>query len=252
MNYMGGKHRQGPKIAEYIKKVLQPNQWYVEPFCGALGVAYRVNHNKMILGDISESLITMWKFLQDNPDFELPDIVTEKEYNEIKKIRNPMVWRTAYYGFGMSFGSKWFGGYARDEKGANYIANFKRSANLKRSTSLKRSISVGTTFVCSDYRKLQIPNNSVIYCDPPYCNRTKAHNFDTFNTDKFWQWCRDMTKLNHIVLVTGFVVPDDFTTLYNFGDTVVRHYSGKPPDGTQELIVCHKSQTNLFILKEGE
>ena len=38
----------------------------------------------------------------------------------------------------------------------------------------------------------------------------------------------------------------DFVILHNWGDTVVRHYSGKPPDGTQELLVCHESQKHLF------
>jgi DNA adenine methylase len=236
---MGGKHRQGPMIAEFVKIVLKPKQWYVEPFCGALGAAWRVNHSKMVLADISESLITMWQFFQNNPNFELPDVITEKEYNEIKNIRDPKDWRTAYYGFGMSFGSKWFGGYARNEKGINYCANLKRSTNLKRS--------INARFVCSDYKKLKIPKNSVIYCDPPYENRTKAHDFKIFNTEEFWQWCRDMVELGHIVLVTSFVVPNDFVVLYNWGDTVVRHYSGKVPDGTSELLVCHESQYFKFV-----
>lgn len=243
MNYMGGKHRQGPKIAEFVKKVLKKNQWYVEPFCGALGVAWRVNHNKMILADISDSLITMWKKFQDS-NFELPDVITEKQYNEIKNIKDPKDWRTAYYGFGMSFGSKWFGGYARDEAGTNCTANLKRSINLKRSTDLKRNINA--KFVCSDYKKLKIPKNSVIYCDPPYENRTKCHDFRSFNTEEFWQWCRNKTCEGHIVLVTGFIVPDDFEVLYNWGNTVVGHYAGKPKDSTQEILVCHKLQKDLF------
>ena len=238
MNYMGGKHRQGPKIAEFVKLVLRPDQWYVEPFCGALGAAWRVNHNKMILGDVSEALISMWQFFQDNPDFELPDVITEDEYNAIKKIRDPQDWRTAYYGFGMSFGAKWWGGYARGKTYNNFAANIKRSTNLKRS--------INAQFICCDYKQLYIPPGSVVYCDPPYVNRTKCHDFKSFDTVEFWQWCRNRVKLGDVVLVTGFVVPDDFVILHNWGDTVVRHYSGKPPDGTQELLVCHESQKHLW------
>lgn len=240
MNYMGGKHRQGPKIAEFVKKVLKPDQWYVEPFCGALGAAWRVNHNKMILGDVSEALISMWQFFQDNPTFELPDVITEDEYNAIKKIRDPKDWRTAYYGFGITFAGKYFGTYARNRIGTNY------AANCKKSTDVKRKFLNNMTFIHSDYKQLYITPGSVVYCDPPYVNRTKGHDFKSFDTVEFWQWCRNRVKLGDVVLVTGFVVPDDFTILHNFGDTVVRHYSGKPPDGTQELLVCHESQKHLW------
>jgi DNA adenine methylase len=189
----------------------------------------------MILSDTSRALISMWQFFQDNPNFELPDVITEDEYNTVKKVRDPHDWRTAYYGFGMSFGSKFFGGYARNKKGTNYCSNLKRSINLKH-----------IKFVCCDFKELKIPKNSVVYCDPPYENRTKCHNFDNFNTEEFWQWCRYRVKLNNTLLVTGFVAPSDFVILHNWGDTVVRHHSGKPPDDTQELLVCHESQRKLF------
>ena len=32
-----------------------------------------------------------------------------------------------------------------------------------------------------------------------------------------------------------------------YGDTVVRHYSGKLPDGTREMLVCHGSQYDKFV-----
>jgi hypothetical protein len=143
---MGGKFRQGPKIASIIQRVLRPGMTYVEPFCGALGVATHINSPDMILSDVSPALINMWKTLQD----------------------------------------------------------------------------------------------------PPYKGRTKAHNCAPFDHDKYWEWCRNKTKNGHIVVCTEFIVPDDFVVLYNFGGTVVRHYSGKPADGTSEVLVCHKSQANLW------
>lgn len=42
MRYMGGKMRQGKIIAQHVKRVLGPFQHYVEPFCGALGVATNI------------------------------------------------------------------------------------------------------------------------------------------------------------------------------------------------------------------
>ena len=70
MRYMGGKHRQGPKIAEFVTRALKPGMSYYEPFCGAMGVAYRVipaaakaGLEIPIIGlsDVNESVITMWR-----------------------------------------------------------------------------------------------------------------------------------------------------------------------------------------------
>lgn len=238
MRYMGGKFRQGKTIASAINHVLLDSQWYVEPFCGALGVATHINHDKVILSDVSESLINMWKALQD-PNLVLPDTISEEEYNQIKKIKDPSDWRTAYYGFGMSFGGKWFGGYARSK---SKFVNFARS--LKNSTEPKRKIQA--QFICSSYDQLDIPPDSFIYCDPPYEGRTKVHNFDVFNHDKFWDWVIQKIGCGHAILITEFKPRKDFVSIYNFGDTVIRHHLGKAPDGTQECLMCHISQQHLW------
>jgi hypothetical protein len=49
-----------------------------------------------------------------------------------------------------------------------------------------------------------------------------------------------------LMLVTGFVVPNDFVQLYSWGDTVVRHHGHHGSDGTCEVLVCHESQVGLF------
>jgi DNA adenine methylase len=60
----------------------------------------------------------------------------------------------------------------------------------------------------------------VIYCDPPYQGTTK-YSSKTINYNEFWQWCRDLSG-NNIVLVSEYNAPDDFecvwskTTLANF------------------------------------
>ena len=41
----------------------------------------------------------------------------------------------------------------------------------------------GVEFVHSDYQNLDIPDNSIVYCDPPYAGTTKYE--DDFNHDEF-------------------------------------------------------------------
>ncbi len=54
MQYLGGKYRQGKMIARIISPYLINNITYIEPFCGAMGVASRVAKfycGPMILSD---------------------------------------------------------------------------------------------------------------------------------------------------------------------------------------------------------
>ena len=55
---------------------------------------------------------------------------------------------------------------------------------------------------------MQIPDNSLIYCDPPYEGTTKYK--DDFNHKRFWQWCRNKSNEGHIVFVSEYNAPDDF------------------------------------------
>ena len=50
--------------------------------------------------------------------------------------------------------------------------------------------------------------------------------------------------------MTEFTVPNDFVIIHNFGDTVVRHQNSNGADGTNEVLVCHKSQIGLFVTQE--
>ena len=242
MNYMGGKHRQGPKIAEKIMEVWKPGMGYYEPFCGALGAAHRVAGAMMAVGaksptiglsDSNESVINMWKAVFGG--WVPPDAVPESLYNEIKGVRDPANPLTAYVGYGMSFGSKWFGGYARNGKGTNYALNAQRSVLLKASVLFK----------ACDYREVT-PSNAVMYLDPPYEGRTKAHGV-LFDHTAFWCYAEAMVR-NNVVLITEFKPRTGWVKIHDWGDTVIRHHSGKTPDGTTEAIFVHESQQWLFPL----
>lgn len=61
MMYLGGKFRQGKKIAEVLSSYMKSGGRYVEPFCGALWSACAVakiapKNTKMILSDKNEAL----------------------------------------------------------------------------------------------------------------------------------------------------------------------------------------------------
>ena len=56
-----------------------------------------------------------------------------------------------------------------------------------------------------DYADVQIKENSVIYCDPPYKDTAK-YTVD-FNHNEFYKWCR---KQKELVIISEYNMPDDF------------------------------------------
>ena len=241
MRYMGGKMRQGKKIAEVVKKVLGPDQPYVEPFCGALGVATNLGREGLLLSDVSRALIRMWQDAWDGK-IEYPAYVSYEEWVAVRAKQDPEDWRTAFYGFGCAFSGRFYGAYARDDVPGN-TPRQARDSIKKKLAKLKAPV-----FRSGSYSEIDIPPKSFIYCDPPYQGRIKVHDFDTFDYDHFWQWCRNKVAEGHIVVATEFVVPKDFVVLHDFGDTIaIAAYSkARHSTGTTEVLVCHESQAHLW------
>lgn len=65
-----------------------------------------------------------------------------------------------------------------------------------------------------DYKLINIPDNSIIYCDPPYSG-TAEYKEGGFNHQEFWQWAREKSK-THRVFISEYKAPDDFESIYAF------------------------------------
>ncbi len=70
----------------------------------------------------------------------------------------------------------------------------------------------GVRLVNKSYLELQIPDNSLIYCDPPYGATTKYK--DNFDYAIFWSWCREKSKEGHTVFVSEYKAPEDLECVY--------------------------------------
>lgn len=140
-----------------------------------------------------------------------------------------------FVGFAMSFGGKWFGGYRRDTSGKrDYVAECKRSSE-KEFPKL-----VGVEFHHCSYDQLDIPHNSIIYCDPPYAN-TQGYSTGAFDHQKFWDWVRGEVSSDHKVFVSEYTAPDDFECVWSksVNNTLDRDTGAK---SAVERLFVHKSQ----------
>jgi DNA adenine methylase len=219
-SYHGGKYRHGEEIARVIKDIYnkQPPDsivGYIEPFCGMCGVYRHIvnllpKNLKYIASDQHDSLILMWKALQDG--WMPPKDCSVKRYEKLKYSKPSP--EKAYFGFGASFGGIYFRGHATLHNGI--ICDYRNSI----STIAKQMKLV--KFMNSDYSKYSNLKNFIIYCDPPYYIQNNNHYYDdtsfqklTFDSEKFWDWCRNMSK-NNIVIISEYTSPRDFKSIYTF------------------------------------
>lgn len=241
---MGGKFRQSKAICQILKLYTNPDAVYVEPFCGGMWSAARVakelHPKKMILNDVNKSLMLLWEKCLENGCNWLPvdPLVIEENYPKYKATQDENDPLTAWYGVALSFGGKWFGGVARHSRG-----QMEKSYEPARKSMYKKIDSlrmVDAEMHTGSYKNLEIPNGAVVYCDPPYEGRTKAHRFDSFNYDEFWVWVRELSN-RCTVFTSCFGCPADFETVYEWGDTVVRHLNSKGSDNTNERLVKYNA-----------
>jgi len=202
MKYMGSKSRIAKELLPIILKDRKPEQWYVEPFVGGGNMIDKVG-GKRIGADFNPYVIEALKLIRDAPE-SLPDHVTEDYYQELK-AKKELKGLTGWVAFSCSFGAKWFGGYARGE-GRNHCAEAKRNA-LNQSPKLQDII-----FISGSYLYLDIPKNSIIYCDPPYEGTTKYK--DGFCHATFWNWVRAKSLEGHTVFISEYNAPEDFICVW--------------------------------------
>ena len=208
MKYMGSKNR----IAKHLLPIMLASRTegmnWVEPFVGGANMIDKVDGER-IGADFNEYLIDFFNELKKG--WTPPKHVTKEEYYAIKENKEDDTKMTLWAGICCSYGGKWFGGYADDYPESRRLKNGNlpnyqkesRNSVLKQSENLK-----GVKFVHSSYQDLEIPLNSLIYCDPPYEGTTKYK--DGFKHAEFWEWCRTKSKEGHKVFISEYNAPADF------------------------------------------
>jgi DNA adenine methylase len=206
MKYMGSKNRIAKEILPIILKDRQPNQWYVEPFVGGGNMIDKVTGNRLGSDNdkyVMEALVTIRDYVSELPKNNKE--FTEENYKELRKNNNYKF--KGYAGFAFSYSGKWLGGWCRDGLNKRDYVNESYKNAINQSPLLQ-----GVRLVNESYLDLQIPDNSLIYCDPPYEGTTKYK--DDFNHVVFWQWCRDMASKGHIIFVSEYNAPNHFECVW--------------------------------------
>ena len=201
MKYMGSKRRIAKEILPIILKDRQLNQWYVEPFVGGGNLIENVSGH-CIGADNNKYIIALLKYVQNN-DLNNIEYIDEEKYMHIKNNKDLYDdYIVGFAGFGLGFGASFFHGFARNKKGTDY---FRETLNgLKKQQEKIKHIN----FIHSDYKDLNIPDNSIIYCDPPY-KGTKKYWKQKFNYEEFYEWCIKKHNEGHKVFISECEMPEN-------------------------------------------
>ena len=205
LNYTGGKYKLLPQILPYFPKKIET---FVDLFAGGCNVAINVDASRVIANDIDANIIELYKYFQKKSASEVlseVDGVIEKyglsqsskygyekydtdssrgvgSYNKEAYIRlradynskkSPLLFYvTLLFAFNnqIRFNSK--GEFNTPVNKRDFNKNLRQ--NLEK--FVQRINQASIEFYSSDFKELEIPQNSFVYIDPPYLATVASYN----------------------------------------------------------------------------
>lgn len=212
---MGSKARYAKEILPIILKNRTPEQWYIEPFAGGMNMIDKVEGNR-IAADNNKYLIAMWDGLMQGREY--PTDIPKDFYADVRdcfngKNTNYDDFMIGWVGFMASANGRFFeGGYSGKSNTKigtvrDYVAEGIR--NIQKQIPLMK----GTKFIHTDYREIEIPKGSIVYCDIPYQGTKQYATSNGFDHDQFWDWVRRQNS-NYKIFVSEYVAPNDFECVW--------------------------------------
>lgn len=207
MKYVGSKSRHAKEIINAIKKTCDWDNYinWVEPFVGGANMIDKVVGKNRIGNDSNKYVIALLEYIKAGKS---PEHISESVYRLVRQ--NPELFDDYFVGFAgicCSYLGKWFGGYAGNFKARDYITESINNLN-KQKESIKDVI-----FCTGDYRDINIPIKSIVYCDPPYAGTTKYGN-SYFDTASFWYYFTEVVHKDNQVFVSEYSIPAEYEDKY--------------------------------------
>lgn len=240
MRYLGVKSRISTQLSNVVNTTFGESgeRVFVSLFCGSCAIESKVNADVKILNDKHPYLIAMWKALQNG--WIPPDEISKEQYKYIKEHKDEDMALSGFVGFGCSFGGKWFGGLASNKRGDNYCRRANKSV-LKDMGGLQNA-----TFLCLDYKDVEIPQGAIVYADPPYDNTT-GYSLGDFDSNEFWGYVCKLSETN-IVLISEEKAPDDFVSIWHKEQKRMIDNVNKNIFTRTENLFVHKKYENMLNL----
>ena len=111
----------------------------------------------------------------------------------------------------------------------NRLNRLNRLATAFSEKEMKR-LTIGSV----DFAEVEIPNDSVIYCDPPYRDKGDYRKSKGFDHDRFYEWA---LRQNVPVFVSEYAMPEDFVEVAAWRKMCRMSQDTKPKATTEKLFV---------------
>ena len=209
MRYVGGKYRQRRDFVPAILGHTPNRDRYLEPFVGGGSMLERMapHFQQVRASDTHEDLILMYQALQSG--WVPPSSVTREEYQALRAA-DPSALR-GFVGFGVSFGGKWFGGYATEKNVTPETFPGRAYRNLQK---VMGGLPDDTRFSVRSFEQWKPRAGTVVYCDPPYEQRGVEYKTSTgFPHTSFWRLMDDWWQAGVHVYVSEFNAPTHWTPI---------------------------------------
>ena len=151
-------------------------------------------------------MIALFKAIRDG--WQPPTEVSEEFYYHVRDNQDKYPEHLkGFMSIGCSFVAIRWDSYAKDKAKTNYA--------LRAFNSLMRlkPLLEGIELYSCDYQSLEIPDRSLIYCDPPYAD-TSGYGFD-FSHEEFYVWCQNKVLEGHYLFVSEYNMPDLFEEVWS-------------------------------------
>jgi len=242
--YVGGKGRMIDEFSLY----LQQTETYIEPFFGGGAVfCYMKNYklaNRYIINDLNPELIKIYKDLQfdasviyeefkplEDRYFSLPIEERQFMFNmEIDNYNREMTSGRLLFILNSSFGSHWCRnqntGNLSLSSGHNRIKLNAGPLITKDEFECWHTALEGVEINCGNYKNIAIPDNSIVFCDPPYLGVDRIY-YKMFSNDEqreCFNWCCEISGNATVsVIQTNNTDGKFFEALLN-GASNVKHF----------------------------
>ena len=132
----------------------------------------------------------------------------------------------------------WYGGEVRGRR-MHDLQSLERLQSLQSLGSLERLQSLES--LQSSYDEVELPDNAVVYCDPPYANT--ARYIGDFAHAKFYDWLR---RQDRPIYVSEYAMPEDFVRIAERVKSVT--LSAKIVNKAVERLYVHESQVDKIFI----
>lgn len=213
-----------------IQKILSEDREYLKTLICSREEFFQIrDKEEKVIDDHLKLLVN--SFSNNNRDYLYSKKTSDIKYKLAKEIIEKY---DCFYGYKQTETFKGFVENEEKQKSINWEHKHKKNQTLQQISrlqqistlqqmerlgqlkSIKNNKKIKNLEIHSkNYKEFSDIKNSIIYLDPPYKNTKRAYNHNDLNYEEFFDWCRDMSKEN-IVLISGYDMPKDFECIYEF------------------------------------